>query len=640
MKSKVNKYTITQKIASGGMGAIYKAKHPTLNRDVILKELILKGSRAINERFKREAQFMIDFRNEHIVQVFDHFKEGQSYYIVMEYVDGITLSKLIEKNRYLPNEIALTIFYEICRALNHAHERGVIHRDIKPDNVLISREGVVKLTDFGIATSKDAEEQGLTKNMTLGTPAYMSPEQITDSKNVDKRADIYSCGVVLYEMVTGKCPFPGNFTPETVNAIHRGKYLRPRKVNPKVSPAVQKIIKKAMHHNKKRRYRDMNSLIAKLSRQVKMTRDQEMIKETLRAYIYEGKHDFKKTLKGFKNGGLNGSRDYRKIVLTVTIMVAMLAGGFWYGFKRGFHHEVYQADQYGALQIDVRIRNRKNRVVPRYILAELFRKGSKRYIPVRDVEISFARDDEASDDVFLYYRSPRLYLKSDQYRVYIDIDENLYQRDIFVKPREIQKQEKASNEAQVILVKHFETKSMPLDISYEIYDGNTGNDITKTSEFFIRYSGRWVLWESFLDMGKASAFLKTGKQYYFKIQHENYYNRYLSITVDPHQSKVDINTDLQPLPGSVFAKSNIDGPEILINNMSYYTYGGSDRAIVKLDPLTTKYKALYLSPGIYYFTARVGAVTKTESIEVIGTQKLKLIVLYNDKTKSIEFKLY
>ena len=133
---------------------------------------------------------MLDLRNDNIVQVYDHFKEGNYYYIAMEYVDGIALDRLVHKRRYLSNEAAILIFTEVCKGLKYAHDRHIIHRDIKPANVLISKYGEVKLTDFGIATSKEDERFGLTRaGTTLGTPAYMPPEQIVNSKNVDKRAE-------------------------------------------------------------------------------------------------------------------------------------------------------------------------------------------------------------------------------------------------------------------------------------------------------------------------------------------------------------------------------------------------------------------------------------------------------------------
>ena len=284
-KPKVGKYTILKRIARGGMGTIYKARHPTLERDIILKRLTLVGNKGITERFRREARLMLDFREDRIVQVYDHFKEGASYYIAMEYVDGVTLGDLVEKHRYLPNDIALLIFYEVCRALKYAHDKGVIHRDIKPENIMISRTGEVKLTDFGIATSRDTKDEHLTRNMTLGTPAYMSPEQIEDSSKVDRRSDIYSMGVLLYKMVTGKSPYPGNMTPETITLITMGRYRPPRKVNPRVSSFLQKIIRRAMHREPKQRYADLEELIDKLAARLGPLKSSARIQPMLRAFL-------------------------------------------------------------------------------------------------------------------------------------------------------------------------------------------------------------------------------------------------------------------------------------------------------------------------------------------------------------------
>ncbi|MCB1309886.1 MAG: serine/threonine protein kinase [Leptospiraceae bacterium] len=283
--ARVGKYTIHRLIAQGGMGKIYKARHPTLKRDIILKRLNVTGNRTIDRRFLREARLMMDFRHDHIVQVYDHFKEGPFYYIAMEYIDGISLADLIDKHRYLRNDVALLIFYEICKALKYAHDRGVIHRDIKPENILISRRGEVKLTDFGIARADDSRLEGLTRNMTLGTPAYMSPEQLENSSRVDCRSDIYSLGVVLYRMVTGRCPFPGNITPETITLITMGRYRPPQKINPEISGFIRRVIRRAMHRMPQKRYANLNQLIGKLEKKLGRQTDAGYIRDVLRNYI-------------------------------------------------------------------------------------------------------------------------------------------------------------------------------------------------------------------------------------------------------------------------------------------------------------------------------------------------------------------
>jgi serine/threonine protein kinase len=175
---KIDKYPIEALVATGGMGAVYRGVHPTLERSVIIKKLTLRGDKSLAERFRREARILMDFRHDHIVDVFDHFTQGRSNYIVMEYVDGLSVKELLEHERYLDGAVAARILLYTARALAYAHRKGVIHRDIKPANILLSRDGDVKLADFGIASNPDAGDDTLTADgATLGTPAYMAPEQ-------------------------------------------------------------------------------------------------------------------------------------------------------------------------------------------------------------------------------------------------------------------------------------------------------------------------------------------------------------------------------------------------------------------------------------------------------------------------------
>ncbi len=172
---KIGKYQNAVLLAKGGMGAIYKADHPTLNQPVVLKMLTLTGNDQFTQRFQREATIMMGFQHVNIVNYFDHFKTAKSYCMVMELVDGCSVAQLLDKHRYLDDDVALLILRDTLRALVFAHEKGVVHRDIKPANILISKAGEVKLTDFGIAHNQAVDTDGLTKEgMTLGTPSYMA----------------------------------------------------------------------------------------------------------------------------------------------------------------------------------------------------------------------------------------------------------------------------------------------------------------------------------------------------------------------------------------------------------------------------------------------------------------------------------
>ena len=212
----IGKYKVQSKIAQGGMGVVYKAIHPSLKRDVVIKKMAMKSSSMAKERFKKEAQILLDMQSPYIVHLFDYFTEGPYRYMVEEFVDGLALDKLIKKQTIVDPLVALLILQDACFALKFAHSKGIVHRDIKPANILISRRAEVKLADFGIASDENDDPNDKTQSgVTLGTPAYMPPEQFENSSTVDNRADIYALGIMLYEMVTGTKPYPSEYSKET-----------------------------------------------------------------------------------------------------------------------------------------------------------------------------------------------------------------------------------------------------------------------------------------------------------------------------------------------------------------------------------------------------------------------------------------
>ena len=201
---------IRELLGKGGMGAVYKAHQQRLDRVVAVKILPTEVSDdpAFAERFTREARTLAKLNHPNIVQVHDFGQAGQYFYFVMEYVDGLNLRQMIEAGRLESTE-ALAIVPDICAALQFAHDVGIVHRDIKPENILIDQHGRVKIADFGLAMLLDREPADVTltgANQVMGTPHYMAPEQMKGSHTIDHRADIYSLGVVFYELLTGELP--------------------------------------------------------------------------------------------------------------------------------------------------------------------------------------------------------------------------------------------------------------------------------------------------------------------------------------------------------------------------------------------------------------------------------------------------
>jgi len=261
------RYEATHLVARGGMAQVYRAMDRQLDRPVALKVLFpeLSVDRTFVERFRREAQAAANLSHPNIVPVFDWGEDDGAYFIVMEYIDGRPLSAVLRDPQPVPPTQIATIGAGVAAALAFAHRHGVVHRDVKPGNVLITPEGDVKVTDFGIARAVNTEESLTQTGAVMGTAAYFSPEQ-AEGKGVDSRSDIYSLGVVLYEMAVGRPPFTGD-SPVAVASKHvRDTPALPREVNPQVPVALEAVIMKAMAKLPDDRYRSAEELRADLLR--------------------------------------------------------------------------------------------------------------------------------------------------------------------------------------------------------------------------------------------------------------------------------------------------------------------------------------------------------------------------------------
>src|SRR6516165_7076486 len=262
-----NRYELTHLIARGGMAQVYRARDRLLDRPVALKVLFpeLSVDRAFVERFRREAQAAANLSHPNIVPVFDWGEDAGTYFIVMEFVDGQPLSAVLRDPQRLPPGQIAQIGASVAAALAFAHRHGVVHRDVKPGNVLITPEGEVKVTDFGIARAVNTEESLTQTGAVMGTAAYFSPEQ-AEGKTVDARSDIYSLGVVLYEMAVGRPPFIGD-SPVAVASKHvRDDPILPRVANAACPAALEAVIMTAMAKDPAMRYGSAEELRADLLR--------------------------------------------------------------------------------------------------------------------------------------------------------------------------------------------------------------------------------------------------------------------------------------------------------------------------------------------------------------------------------------
>lgn len=262
-----NRYEIRQKIARGGMADVFLANDRLLDRLVALKVLFpeLSTDPSFVERFRREAQNAARLSHPNIVSVYDWGEDENVYYIVMEYIDGESLSTMIRNKGAFGASRAAAIGADVASALYFAHRNGVVHRDVKPGNVMIDRRGAVKVTDFGIARARNASENLTQTGAVMGTATYFSPEQ-AQGMAVDQRSDVYSLGVVLYEMVAGKAPFTGD-NPVAIAYKHvREPAVSLQEVNPDIAGDYESIVAKAMAKSPGDRYQTADELRADLVR--------------------------------------------------------------------------------------------------------------------------------------------------------------------------------------------------------------------------------------------------------------------------------------------------------------------------------------------------------------------------------------
>jgi serine/threonine protein kinase len=259
----IGRCRIDEKIGEGGMGSVYRGTHTTLDMPVAVKVLpkhIDLKDPEYSQRFSREARIAARLRHPNLVAVHDYGVEGQYYYLIMDYVEGPTCSDEVQRLGRLEWRQAVDIAEQVARGLEYAASKGIIHRDVTPGNIIIDADGTAKITDLGLAKETTADATGLTRSgASLGTPYYMSPEQINSARDVDFRTDIYSLGATLYHMVCGKVPYTGT-TFEVMTKQVRQPLPSPKNHVPELPDDLCDIIRKMMAKSSQDRYQSYEEL--------------------------------------------------------------------------------------------------------------------------------------------------------------------------------------------------------------------------------------------------------------------------------------------------------------------------------------------------------------------------------------------
>jgi eukaryotic-like serine/threonine-protein kinase len=263
----LDKYEILEEVGQGGMAVVYRGRDRVLQREVAVKVLHphLASAEEARRRFEREAHAVAKLRHENILEIFDYSgNESADAYIVTEFINGRTLKSMLTSHAPAFPEIGAMIVVEVLRALQHAHGLGVLHRDVKPENVMIRDDGVIKLMDFGIAQIVDAQRMTVTGQL-LGSPAYMSPEHI-EGRPLDFRTDVFAAGILLYQLTAHELPFKGKNPHEILKRIADCRFTDARAVNPRIGDRLNRIIARALAREPDDRYPEVGAMLAELLR--------------------------------------------------------------------------------------------------------------------------------------------------------------------------------------------------------------------------------------------------------------------------------------------------------------------------------------------------------------------------------------
>lgn len=523
---KIGKYKIEGIIAKGGMGVVYRSTHPTLKRPVIIKKLTAKKNSTNIKRFILEAKILGELQNPNIVNFYDIFTEGNAYYIVEEFVDGMAVDKILQKQTSVSPQIAMLIIQDACYGLKFAHAKNIVHRDIKPGNILISKRAEIKITDFGIASETSGEDTLTQSGVALGTPAYMPPEQFEDSAKVDCRADIYALGVMLYEMVTGTKPYPGTLTIETLNVIKKGKYISPRKIDKRIPRCVCRLIHKMMRPKAKSRFQSISPIIKAIKRYLKHY-DVHSIRVQLAKIILS-----KNVLKEIEY--IPRDRRRNRIMAVIVGCVAFVSLCL-FGWFEGFFHATLLRSWYTPVEIEMKMPATSTSGSDLPVRAFFFENDGDQIPEIMNTrrvltQVSEKKHPEEKNARNRTYSTKKIYLPHGDYRIKVVAGPYVWWKSFGVSKEKV-------------LVKADFLKDMRRNITVHpnAYDSSTGKEITSKAVFSVLYNRSWIPLEQI-----PPEKLVSGNVWKFKAECEGYEPEIFSLRLEWLQDVLFISANLVP----------------------------------------------------------------------------------------------
>ena len=532
----IGKYKILGIIAKGGMGIVYKAIHPSLKRYVIIKKLTARGKSGNAERFKKEAQILLDLQSPYIVHLFDYFTEAGYRYMVEELVDGLALDGLIKKQTSLPCPIAMLFMQDACFALKYAHSKDIVHRDIKPGNILISKRGEIKLADFGIASDSEEKENNLTQTgVALGTPAYMPPEQFEDSANVDNRADIYALGIMLYEMVTGTKPYPGTFSLETLNIIKKGKYINPRKIDKTIPKKIAKLINKMIKPKAKNRYQNIDSVLKEVKKYLKHYDTHELRVQIAKAVLAKNTYEFKNLEPKDK------IKQRIKLISISAISSILLLVSAW---KIGLIHKTILSPWYTQVKIEMQMPKSLSTNMDLPIKVFFFENDGNEIPEVNGSERTFfVKGSRFIDKIIPSNEELEVSRPAAKNKTYtintVYIKPGDYRAKVVVGPYVWWKSFSVTDKNETLECDFLKNMIRSIKIRPSAFDAKTGNEITTQTIFSVLINNEWKP----LDTINLEE-LKSGTVWKIKAESEGYSEEIFSLLIDWFQDEIFVSASL------------------------------------------------------------------------------------------------